>query len=173
MKDFFTSFSTGRDGAGNLFVEFRLAIGIVLIGLASTPVIMPLGYVAAGAPLGYSWQIIGGYVFFILVDAVGAALMFWSRNHSRVGVSIDKARSVVRINDGEPKEIFIRDIDRAEFGSVPSARNPSVTQHRLEFVMRDGGRVPATAGHYPINTGDRAMLLEAVTQELSVRRAML
>ena len=54
MKDLFTSFITGRDSAGNLFVEFRLAIGIILIGFVTAPIIAPLGYVLVGAPLGYT-----------------------------------------------------------------------------------------------------------------------
>ena len=173
MKDLFSSFGTGRDPAGNLFVEFRLAIGITLIGLATTPIIIPLGYVLADAPLGYTWPVFAGYAFVILIDALGAWLMFWQRRKTRVLVSLDRKKSVVLIDDGEQREIPIGDIEKAEFGSAPSVQNPSVTHHRLEFVMRNNERTPATHGHYSVSQDDRAKLLEALNAELSLRRAML
>ena len=48
-----------------------------------------------------------------------------------------------------------------------------MTHHRLEFVMRNNERTPATNGHYGISEGDRTKLLEALNAELSLRRAML
>ena len=174
MKSLFTGFSSERDPAGNLVVDFRAAIGIQLIGFAMTPFVAAAGYASAGAPLGYSWPIFGGLLFLVGVAAFGVALMFWQRSRSRVRVAIDRARSSVLVDSHSGrKELPIRDIEKAELGSTVSKNKSRATIYRLEFVLRNRERVPATTEYCSATSGDREKLLEALNHELGIRSAML
>lgn len=174
MKSLFTGFTAEHDPAGNLVVEFRAVIGIQLIGFAMVPFVMSAGYALTGAPLGFSWPIIGAFFLFIGVTALGIALMFWQRSRSRVRVSIDRARSLVLIDSHSGRrELPIREIEKAELGSTISTGKSAATIYRLEFVLRNRERVPATTEYCGASPGDREKLLEALNHELSVRSAML
>ena len=174
MTSLLKGFSIERDAAGNLVVEFHAAIGIQLIGLALFPFAGTAGYALAGAPLGIPLAIVGAS--FLGLAALDAALLIWLRSRSRVRVSVDRARSCVLVDtrDGR-KELPIRDIEKAEFGSatVLSGKGAAVTRYHLELVLRDGRRVPATTEYYSASPADREKLLEALNHELGVRRAML
>lgn len=178
MKSLFTGFSAERDPAGNLVVELRAAIGIQLIALAIALAIAPFvtaaAYALAGAPLGFSWPIIGAFFLLIVLIALGIALMFWQRSRSRARVSIDRARSLVLIDSHSGRrELPIRDIENAELGSTISTGKSAATIYRLEFVLRNRERVPATTEYCSASPADREKLLEALNHELSVRSAML
>ena len=174
MKILFTGFLIERDPAGNLAVELRMAIGMMLIGFVLAPFIMAAGYVLAGAPLGYSWMVLGGWIFFVVLDALGIALIHWQHSKSRVRVCIDRAKSRVLIDaHSGHSELAIRDVEKADFGSIPSARAPAVMLYRLEFVSRTGGRTPSTDVYCNASLAARAQLLKALNDELRVRNAML
>ncbi len=174
MKSLFTGFSAERDPAGNLVVEFRAAIGIQLIAFATGPFVASAGYALAGAPLGFSWPIIGGFFFLVGVAALGIALMFWQRSRSRVRVSIDRAKSCVLVDSHSGRtELPIRDIEKAELGSTVSTNKSRATIYRLEFVLRNRQRLPATTEYCSATPADREKLLEALNHELGVRGAIL
>ena len=175
LKRFFTGVSTERDPAGNLVIELRAVIGILLFGLAPYPVVVAAGYLLAGAPLGVSSAIVGAFLVLIGLDALGIALLIRHRSKSRVRVTIDRATSRVLVDtqDGQTA-ISIREIEKAELGSatVATSKGP-MTRYRLEFVLRNRERMPATAGYLSVSPGDRENLLEALNHELAGRSVML
>ena len=174
MKTLFTGYHIERDTAGNLVIELRMAIGMMLIGFALGPFIMAAGYVLAGAPLGYSWMILGGWIFFIVLDALGITLIHWQHAKSRVRVCIDRAKSRVLIDaDSGRSELAIRDVEKVEFGSTPSGRAPASMLHRLEFVLRNGERMPSTHVYCNASLTARDTLLKVINDEFRVRNAML
>ena len=172
-KKLFASFSVERDAAGNFAIEISPAIGRVLIGLATSPLVAAGGFASSGAQLGLP-LVIAGMSFVVVLSASGIAFMIWDRSRSRVRVVIDRASASVFLDShGGRKTIPIRDIEKAELGSTRSMGKSPTTVYRLEFVLRNGERVPATAEYYGASPADREQLMAALNQELGVRRAML
>lgn len=173
MKKFFTSITIERDAAGNLAIEFTPAIGIALVGLATSPLVAAGGFASSGSQLGLTW-VVAGISFVVVLAASGIAFMIWDRSRSRVRVGIDRVSASVFLDShGGRKTIPIRDIDKAELGSTRSMGKRPTTVYRLEFVLRNGERIPATAEYYGASPADREQLMAALNQELGVRRAML
>ncbi len=177
MTSFFTGFSVERDPAGNLVAVFHMPIGMMLIVLATFPLVLAAGYALAGAPLGVSsWEVIFGGLFFgIGLPALGITAMFWQRSRASVRVTVDRALSRVLLDTRAGQTVTpIRDIEKAELGSVTqNTRSGPKTAYRLELVLRNGERAPATTEYFIAPQGDSEKVLEALNQELGARSAML
>ncbi|TAJ91792.1 MAG: hypothetical protein EPO31_13880 [Gammaproteobacteria bacterium] len=174
MKNLFTGLSTERDSTGNLVVELCEPIGLQVIGLATSPFVTSAGYILVGAPLGFSWQVIGVLFLFIAVTVMGIALMFWQRARTRVRVSLNRGKTAVFIDSHSGRrELPIRDIEKAELGTSLSTGKHATTIYRLVFVLRNQERVPATTGYFAVNPADREKLLETLNHELLARSGML
>lgn len=126
------------------------------------------------APLQISLAIAAAFIFGLV--ALCIALLVWERARSRARLNIDRASSCVRVDSRSGRtELPLRDIEKAEIGSAiqTTAKGAPVTRYRLEFVLRDRQRVPATSDYYRASPGEREGLLEALNQELHPRSAML
>jgi len=68
----------------------------------------------------------------------------------------------------------IRDIEKAQPGTQtqPTRGGPKAA-FRLEFVLRNGERAPATTEYFIASPGDSEKVLDALNQELGARSAML
>ncbi len=177
MTSFFTGFSAERDSAGNFVAVFHMPIGIQLIGFATSPLVTAAGYALAGAPLGVSsWEVIFGGLFIgIVMPALGITAMFWARSRACVRVTVDRALSRVLLDTRTGQAVTpIRDIEKAELGSViQTTGGGPKTAYRLELVLRNGERAPATTAYFIAPPGDSEKVLEALNQELGARSAML
>lgn len=173
MRKFFTSITIERDAAGNLAIEIFPAIGRALFGLATSPFVAAAGFAFSGPQLGLP-LVIAGMSFVVVLSVSGIAFMIWDRSRSRVRVGIDRASASVFLDShGGRKTIPIRDIDKAELGSTRSMGKSPTIVYRLEFVLRNGERIAATAEYYGASPADREQLMAALNHELGVRRAML
>ena len=173
MKSLFTGFSAERDPTDNLVVEFRKVIGIQVIALAMAPIVATAGFALTTGSLVVSWQIVGASV--VVLCALGIALMFWQRAQSSARITIDRTRSRVLVDShGGQKELPIHDIEKAELGtSIHIIKRRATTVYRVEFVLRNGERVPASAGYCYATPADREKVLEVLNREFSGRSTML
>lgn len=177
MKSLFTGFSTERDPTGNLVVVFQMAIGAQVIGLAMALIIVATAtlYPLTGYPV-VSRQIVVG-ASMVVVIALGIALYIWQRAQSSARITIDRARSRVLVDaHGGQKELPLHDIEKAEIGTTIRVGKRFTTVYRVEFVLRNGERVPATTGYWGYcyaSPSAREKLLEVLNREFSGRSAML
>lgn len=167
-------FTIAREPAGNLVIAFRLPIAIPLIALALLPFAGTAAYVAAGNPLKIPLAVVPA--FFVVLAVLCAAPLIWQSTRSRARIRIDRSSASVVIDTRSGRtELPLRDIEKAQLGSAAgvTAKGARITRYRLEFILRNGQFVPATADYYYASPAAREQLLEILNEELGARRAML
>jgi hypothetical protein len=142
----FSIFKQARDPQGRDVIELGMnemlfkaaAIAVPLIFLAT------IYFVIGTGPAGLPWFLIAAPLVFMVI---GYPAVAWICRRYRLSITIDKsAGKFLLATSAGQSEIRMADVSNAEFASVTDSEGTK--SYRLEFIMRSGERVPATAGHF-------------------------
>ena len=147
-----------------------LEIGMNALLMQAAAVVVPLlmmgaAYFAMGrGPMGMPWYLIAGPIF---VAVFGFFVTGWMCKRTKVQVTVDSKAGKLLVNaGGSQSEIAMADVARAEFGVTTDSEDNSVS--RLEFVMKNGERIPATSSYSNMyGRGDQAKMVAAITSALA------
>lgn len=162
-------FKQERDSEGREVVEIGMNAMLFQISAIAGPlVLLVVAYFVIGrGPLGMPWYLIVGP---IALGVIAYPVVLWMCRRSKVRVTIDsKAGKLIVGTSAGQSEIRVSDLAKAEFTSQSDSEG--TTLYRLEFIMRDGGRVPATTMYTnAYSLGDQAKAVAAINAAL--RRQM-
>ena len=102
---------------------------------------------------------------------MGAIAAAWMCRRSKVRVTVDgKTGKLLVETSAGVSEIRIADVAKAEFGMRASGKGSAV--YRLELVLKNGERVPATASYFSAySLGDQAKTTAAIDAAVGGRSA--
>lgn len=149
----FSTFKQDRDEQGREVIEMGMDEKRAKMALMAAPFVFVLiGYFAVGMPL----IMMAAMVAFLLAAfaVIGFPMMKLMTQRSQLRVTLDrKAGNILVGTRSGQAEIRMADLAKAEFGSSVSTSTDSdnntreTTVYRLEFVKKNGERVPATAAY--------------------------
>jgi hypothetical protein len=123
-----------------LSIALSMIVPLVLIGF----LLISVGIGEKGAPALI-------YLAFAGFGCIMTVMALSSLASSRVQLTIDRRRSALIIESRSVRsELRMRDVSNAEISIRSGSAGSSTikTSYRLEFVLRDGKRVPATSSFY-------------------------
>lgn len=163
-------FRQGRDSEGREFVEIGMN-GLLFKGaVLALPLVFAFlaWYLMGRGPRGLPWFVFAAPLAFAVV---GYSMMSWMGRQSKVRVTVDPGRGVFLVDTSRGRsEIAMADVAAAEFASSAMAGGASAL--RLEFVLKNGSRVPATSlASRVYGPGDRVAFLAPLESALRQRMA--
>ena len=133
-------FKEARDADGRTVVEIGMNSMLFQISAITWPlVLIVVAYFAVGTgPQRLPLYLIAG---FIVIGAIAYAVAGWMGKRTKVRITIDgkAGKLLVATSDGQ-SEVHMADVASAGF----TAASGESGVYRLEFVMKNGERVPAT-----------------------------
>jgi len=148
----FSCYKLERDAEGREVIELGMDLKRAQAALIAAPSV----FVLAGYFMGMPLIMMAVMLVFLLatVAVIGFPLLARMAPMSRLRITLDSktGRFLVATASGQT-EIRMADLAKAKFGSSISThtwsdnRTTRTTVYRLEFVKKNGQRVPATAGH--------------------------
>ena len=163
-------FKQERDPQGREVVQIGMNPMLFQVAAIGGPLaLIGTAYFTVGqSPIGMPWFLVAGP---IAIGVIGYAAVSWMSRRSNVRITIDaKAGKLLVGTSSGQAEIRMVDVAKAEFGSSSAGEGPTV--YRLEFVMRSGERVPATAAYFNAYAlGDQAKTVGAINGSLGARSA--
>jgi hypothetical protein len=149
----FSIYKLARDAQGREVIELGMDDKRGKAVLMAAPIVFVLAmYFVMDMPLIMAAVML---VFLLAAFAViGFPALASIAGMSMLRITLDsKSGRILVENAAGPSEIRMAEVARAEFGSSISSTTSSdgssaeTTVYRLEFVMKNGERVPATAGY--------------------------
>lgn len=170
MKQLFQGLDLGRPATGGVRIELSMPVGIPVAGALAGAVVIPVALLATpGLKLPISpWIII---IAAVVAEAAFAAIMIGIGRRSRSIISVDRNAGRVALETGGTRtELPMGEI--ASVGTVTQDAGRRPPAETLEFVMKDGRRVPLGNSH-PYRPIDVARALEALRAEMGARGRMV
>lgn len=160
-----STFKQSRDAEGRDVVELAMNAMIFKAAAIVIPLIfLAMAYAAlGGGPMGFPWFMI---VVPLVFAVIGYFLVGWICNRTKLRITIDgKAGKLLVDTAGGQSELRLADTAKAEFSAASGSEGSAV--YRLEFVMKNGERVPATAIYANVyGPGDRAKTVAVINAAL-------
>lgn len=169
----FSVYKQERDAEGREVIEMGMDTKRVKAALIAAPIVFVLaGYFFMGMPLILMAMMLAFLLAAFAVIGFPVLAKIASLSKLRVALDSKFGRILVESADG-PLEIRMADLAKAEFGSSISTRTDSdnntreTTVYRLEFVRKNGERVPATAAYSNVYSLDvRGKMVVAINAAL-------
>jgi hypothetical protein len=162
-----STYREARDPQGRNIVEIGMNPPLAWIQVIVVPFcLFVFAYMVMGrGRTGIPW---GFMVWLVVVSVLGFAIVSRGIKGTKVRVTIDSGagKLLVATSTGQ-SEIRIADVSRAEF--VLSDDSAADGLHHLEFVMKNGGRVPATTMSTIIARHHQAKMIAAINTALAPR----
>ena len=169
----FSVYKQERDAEGREVIDIGMDVKRVKAMLMAAPVVFVLaGYFFMGMPLIPMAMMLAFLLAAFAVIGFPSLAKIASMSKLRVALDSKSGRILVGSADG-PSEIRMADLAKAEFGSRISTSTDSdnntreTTVYRLEFVRKNGERVPATAAYSGVySLDDQGKMVAAINAAL-------
>ena len=144
-------FKQERDPDGREIIEIGMNAALMKAAAVVAPLVfVGLAYIFTGrGPAPFPWFMVAIPIGFAIVAVPVAG---WMARKSQVRITLDtKAGRILYSTSGVNSELRMGDVAAAEFASTVSRSTDSgnntreITVYRLEFVKKDGERLPVTA----------------------------
>lgn len=164
----YSMFKQERDPEGREVIELGIDTRILIGAAMIVPIaFMAMAYFTVGqGPMGLPWFMVAAPIAFA---AIGGGMAFWMASRTKVRITVDRlAGKLLVATAGGLSEVRIADLANAEFAAKSLSEGGTV--HRLEFVMKDGTRVPATSTYSnSYSPGNQAKTVAAINATLGQR----